>query len=59
MSYIIATLKHNSVPGALIIIIMSGRLSQYTNKEGEGEEHKSQIRMLYSFTAYTLAASKD
>ena len=59
MSYIIATLKHNSVLGALIIIIMLGKLSQCTNKEGEGEEHKSQIYMLYSFTAYALPASKD
>ena len=59
MSHIIATLKHNSVLGALIIIIMLGRLTHWTNKEGEGEEHKSQIRMLYSFTAYALVASKD
>ncbi len=59
---IIVTLKHNSVLGALIIIIIGccvGRLSYCTNMEGEGEEHKSQTRMLYSFTAYALAVSKD
>ena len=51
LSYIIATLKHNDVFCALIIIIVLGRASQCTNMEGEGEEYKSQI-LLYSFTSY-------